>query len=335
MTIPRLELQAAVSASRLKTTIVEELELNIDRVHLWSDYVTVLKYIRNENVNFGQFIMHRANKIRNNSNTQDWQFIPTELNVVDHCRRVIMHNTLTNKHRLIAVPAFLFQQNIDVEIDVEIEIISQDVNSQNNVHITLYSRETNILNQQPEKQFHCSTRVNWEYYSSFNEVVRHIAWLIKLKRNWVASKYNLNKPNFKLFIFDELQESESIILKLFQNKSYHQETGILQKHGTIHRSLQIIALDPIFKGNLLRVGGRLKSTNLALKCHSQIIIDKGHPLTPLIVKHFHKTNLHCGRGQALSSMRQRFWTPSNNVVIANVEELNHDNLLCPIYPLTN
>ena len=58
MTTPRFELQAAVLASRLKTTRVEELELNIDSVRLWSDSATVLKDIRNGNVNFGQFIMH-------------------------------------------------------------------------------------------------------------------------------------------------------------------------------------------------------------------------------------------------------------------------------------
>ena len=45
MTIPKLELQAAVLASRLKVTIVEELKLSIDNVHLWSDSATVLKYI--------------------------------------------------------------------------------------------------------------------------------------------------------------------------------------------------------------------------------------------------------------------------------------------------
>ena len=98
MTIPRLELQAAVLASRLKMTLLDELKLNIGSEHLCSDSATVLKYIQNENVNFGQFIMHRANEIGNSSNIQDWQFIPTELNVAVDCRGVIKHNMLTNKH---------------------------------------------------------------------------------------------------------------------------------------------------------------------------------------------------------------------------------------------
>ena len=151
MTVPRLELQAAVLASRLKATIVEEMKLNIDSVHLHSNSATVLKYIRNGNVNLGQFIMHRANEIRNNSNILDWRFIPTELNVTDDCSRVIKHNTLTNKHRWIAGPAFLFQQNINVEIDVGVYKISQDLNFQSNETINQCSKVASILNQQPEK----------------------------------------------------------------------------------------------------------------------------------------------------------------------------------------
>ena len=167
------ELQEAVLASTLKATIVEELKLNLDSVHLWSDSATVLKYIGNKNVNFGQFIMHRTNEIKNNSHIQDWRFIATELNVADDCSRVIEHNTLTSKHRWTAGPAFLFQQNIDVEIDVAVCRISQDLNFESNVTINQYTKEASILNQQPEKQSHCGIRVNWEYYSSFSKIVTY------------------------------------------------------------------------------------------------------------------------------------------------------------------
>ena len=53
MTVMTMTLQAAVLASRLKATIVEEMKLNIDSVHLHSDSATVLKYIQNGNVNLG------------------------------------------------------------------------------------------------------------------------------------------------------------------------------------------------------------------------------------------------------------------------------------------
>ena len=54
MTIPHLELQAAVLATRMKTTVLDELKLGVSKVYLWSDSKTVLKYIKNENVIFGK-----------------------------------------------------------------------------------------------------------------------------------------------------------------------------------------------------------------------------------------------------------------------------------------
>lgn len=119
---------------------------------------------------------------------------------------------------------------------VGIDSISQDLNFQNNVNITRYSKETSILNQQSEEQSHRSIRISWEYNSSISKVVKHIAWIVKLKRNWVASKYNLNKPNFKHLSVDKLKESESIIWKPCQNESYHEKIEILQKHGTLRRT---------------------------------------------------------------------------------------------------
>ena len=83
MTIPRLEQQAAILASRLKTKIVQKLKVNIYNVHLWNNHATVLKRIRNENVNFRPFMIHQAKEIRNNSNIQDQRFIPNDLNIAD------------------------------------------------------------------------------------------------------------------------------------------------------------------------------------------------------------------------------------------------------------
>ena len=47
VTIPRLELQAALIASRIKVTILDQMDMPIDSVFLWSDSKTVLNYLRN------------------------------------------------------------------------------------------------------------------------------------------------------------------------------------------------------------------------------------------------------------------------------------------------
>ena len=101
MTIPRLELQGAVLNSGLKTTILSELKFKVNQVFLWSDSSTVLKFLKNEKANFGQYIMQRSNKVRNNSSPHDWRYIPSDLNVADDCSRGVKFNDLSNNHRWI------------------------------------------------------------------------------------------------------------------------------------------------------------------------------------------------------------------------------------------
>ena len=85
--IPRLELQAAVIATRLKVSLLEEIEENITKVFLWTDSRTVLNYLRNEDRNFGLFVAHRVNEIRNHIAFDYWHYAPTEENIANFTTR--------------------------------------------------------------------------------------------------------------------------------------------------------------------------------------------------------------------------------------------------------
>ena len=61
--IPKLELQAADIAVRLKTTVMKEINLEIKKMFFWYDSKTVLNCICNDHSNFGIYVAHRINKI--------------------------------------------------------------------------------------------------------------------------------------------------------------------------------------------------------------------------------------------------------------------------------
>ena len=96
------------------------------------------------------------------------------------------------------------------------------------------------------------------------------------------------------------------ILRFCQNESFQKEILRFQKGNPVPKNSTIFSLDPTFSEKLLRVGGRLKSIELSLKCHSQIIIDKNHPLAALLIKYHHEIKLHPGREQILSSLRKSY-----------------------------
>ena len=106
-TIPRLELQTALLASRIKLTVTQEMNIHMDNIYLWSDSKTVLNYLRNRNTNFGPYIMRRCNEIRQNTNVEDWNYIPTDLNIADLLSCGILLENLDVLSSWFAGPKFI------------------------------------------------------------------------------------------------------------------------------------------------------------------------------------------------------------------------------------
>ena len=76
LTIPKLELQAALIAVRIKEKLVKEANAQVSKLYFWSDSKTVLKFIRNENTQFPTYLIHRISEIRCCSDISDWHFVP-------------------------------------------------------------------------------------------------------------------------------------------------------------------------------------------------------------------------------------------------------------------
>ena len=76
--ILRLELQAEVIATRLKNTIANEILIEKGNTFLWTDSKIVLNYLNNNDTNFGVYIAHRINKIRQSADPGNWRYIKTE-----------------------------------------------------------------------------------------------------------------------------------------------------------------------------------------------------------------------------------------------------------------
>lgn len=70
VTIPRLELTAAVVAVRVDKMLQSELQLPLKKACFWTDSTSVLKYIKNEDRRFQTFVANRVTTIRDNSEVE-------------------------------------------------------------------------------------------------------------------------------------------------------------------------------------------------------------------------------------------------------------------------
>ena len=79
MTIPRLELQAALLGARLLRIVSTELEFAVERRVLWSDSQTVLRWLATGTRSRQVFVEYRLGEIEELTSGAEWRWVPSEL----------------------------------------------------------------------------------------------------------------------------------------------------------------------------------------------------------------------------------------------------------------
>ncbi|KAH8404215.1 hypothetical protein KR222_010819, partial [Zaprionus bogoriensis] len=85
----------------------------------------------------------------------------------------------------------------------------------------------------------------------------------------------------------------------------------LQKGKPIEKSSSLSSF-PLIVSNegLIRIKGRFNNLNESsydLDAKNPIILKKDHPITELLILHFHMQNCHIGLETVIANIRQRFW----------------------------
>ena len=107
MTVPRLELSAAVLAVQLDRTVREELDIPINQSTFWSDSTCVLQYIRNQSKRFHTFVTNRLSVIHENSAPHQWRHVSSEHNPADEVTRGLTVDEMSASCKWLSGPEFL------------------------------------------------------------------------------------------------------------------------------------------------------------------------------------------------------------------------------------
>ena len=94
VTMPRLELSAAVIATRLDRISRNELTLPITESFFWTDSTCVLRYIENQEKRFQTFVANRVATIHDASSPSQWKYVNTQDNPADDTSRGVPADSL-------------------------------------------------------------------------------------------------------------------------------------------------------------------------------------------------------------------------------------------------
>ena len=291
LSIPRLELQGAIVGLRLASTIQKEITLVIKRVVFWTDSETVLKWIGSKTYRFKAFVAHRIGEILTLSNADQWRHVPTDLNPADDCSRGLTFSPLTDDHRWLIGPAFLY-----TEEDAWPSRL----------------RPATTVGDEEIKADSCIGAIAVTE-SIIMSLIKNSSSLFQVKFRLAVVRrfiFNLkNKPrrsgNIKPF---ELEEALIVCVMHTQMEAFTKEYAALKQRRPIAMSSSLLKLSPfIDEHGILRVGGRLERSTLPFTSKHPILLPKNDPLTTLVIRYYHRVTIH-GQGESLLAyIRSRFW----------------------------
>ena len=230
LTIPKLE--AVVIAARMKTKMVEEIDLGINQLFLWSDSKATINFIKNQHARSNVYILHRTNEIRNLTKSTDWRHIPGELNVSDFATKYTEFSKLTSTCCWYNSPNFLYEINYLDLLDLK------DYKETHEPKTQINSIEQKV--EQPLTTNNLPLIFNYSKCSSFQKLIRHIAWIIKLKSNRTKScRDETDRGNLRYLSKPDLNHSKITILIIAQKQSYHEENSVLSKNKICHQQAQL------------------------------------------------------------------------------------------------
>jgi hypothetical protein len=280
LTIPRLELQAAVLASRLYKTIIEECRLQFERVIFFTDSMIVLTWIRSQSREFKPFVSSRVAEIQTNCDPSTWRHIPSEHNVADDLSRGIPAKYL--EHRWKNGPKFLNQPKEEWPEQPAMPIDPAELDKERRNTQAAFSLSTVPTVIDPTK------------FSKWKRLVRVTAWILRYIRNLRLK----TKPedNVDPLTAVELEQAEELWIKTAQ-KELHERV----------KNKEFNMLSPFTddKG-IIRVGGRVDKAIVTYDSKHPVLLPKNHHISYLITKDVHQIP-HTGIASTAAKTRRKFW----------------------------
>ncbi|XP_041461181.1 uncharacterized protein LOC121412436 [Lytechinus variegatus] len=302
VSIPRLELSAAVLAVDVNRFLQEELDVPVNETFYWTDSTAVLQYIRNESRRFHTFVANRVAKIHEASHVSQWRHVGTKNNPADDGSRGMTAKELIDNPRWLQGPQFLQQdeENWPAPPEVIQELSADDLEVKKvQVHT--------ITSKNPVDEL--ITR-----YSSWISLLRGVAWLLRYKQ-YLKSRGDDKTVSADDLSPQELKAAEVEVIRYVQNQSFPEE---MNESSTRQKSSRLDKLHPIKVDGLLRVGGRLSRAPLTDEEKHPIILPNDHHVTTLIIKEHHQQVGHSGAVTTWTALRQKFWVLRGGTTVRKI-----------------
>lgn len=291
LTIPRLELCAAVLAVELSELLTEEIDMKIHKTTFYTDIKVVLGYINNQHRRFHVYVNNRVQRIKQSSLPDQWRYVSTELNPADHGSKSVAAGKLASTTWLSG-PAFLLQPESTTPEKGPFELINpeSDVEIHSNVTVLATTVSTNHLGS-----------ARFERLSKWTSLIKAVALLRHISHSFIKSREETSCAGWhlcKTSLTDEaLSQAEHTVIRCVQHEVYSEEVKCIMAKRGLSSNSSLHKLHPVIDENgVLRVGGRLAESKVSSCEANPLLIPGKHHIATLLIHYHHVAAVkHQGR----------------------------------------
>ncbi|KRY08832.1 hypothetical protein T12_1357 [Trichinella patagoniensis] len=233
VTLPRLELVAALVTAKLISHVKQVIDLNMDRICCWSDSQITLCWIRNAARTWKPFVKNRVESIHELVKPEDWRYCPTKDNPADVVTRGTTLRKLKDNHLWWDGPKWLHDENqwpkerLQRTMTKEIQNIIEEERKP-----TLITLNVNVTTP-PILEF--------EKFGNFEKMQRLTAYCKRFASN---CKTLPERRKLRELTSEEIITTEKYSLKTVQTDDFHDEIQILQNGRPLPKENRLRTLDP-------------------------------------------------------------------------------------------
>ena len=317
VTIPRLELVAAVLSVRVSELLRKQLKYDNIKETFWCDSQVTLGYISNDAKKFHVFVANRIQQIRDCTEPNQWKYIRSQENPADYVSRGLSVMNLLNSSFWFTGPEFLWKETITVDdTDQLIEMSADD--------LELRKRALTTDAQVKDDNFDIT---RFDCFSDWSRLKQAVALCLRYKAV-LKSRIKVEYADYpKEIQVEDLCEAETEILRIVQRDAFKAELTIFppsEENRDVQRRLKrthaLYRLDPFMdERGILRIGGRIQAASLAFEVKHPVVLPKCVHVSRLIVQHCHKAISHQGRGMTMNAIRTSgYWILGCRSLVSSV-----------------
>ncbi|XP_065074451.1 uncharacterized protein LOC135698403 [Ochlerotatus camptorhynchus] len=302
LSIPRLELQAAVLGARLRKTIEEGHSIQVKRTHFWSDSSTIISWIRSDTRRYRPYVAFRVNEILNHSRIEEWRWLGTKINVADEATKWGKGPNCTPDSRWMRGPAFLYEKKSEWPSS-GFEVPEETTEELRSAYIC--------------SNFLTVPIIEVERFSKYERLLRSVAYVYRFQEKSLRRAENTQCEGAEELSSEELQKAKRSLWRLAQSECYLDEVATLKHNSQLKREQQkaldrsssIAKLPPLLdEHGVLRVDSRIAAADyVPYDTRYPIILPRGHRITNLLLDWYHRKFRHANNETIVNEVRQRHY----------------------------